>query len=135
MKGTPKPGKLHRDQAGETTRMNFLIMARASAAPEAGAHPRAELVEAMLDFDDALGEARVPVPAEGFYPGSEDTHRCGAFWIIDVCSEEEAISWARRVPRVTGSEPIEVREVVGTTEILDDMLRPVPACVSYHAPA
>jgi hypothetical protein len=120
MKGT-------QDQAGEATAMNFLIMARASAAPEAGIHPRAALVEAMLDFDEALREAGVPVPAEGFYPGSEDTRICGAFWIIDVSSEEQAIGWARRVPRVAGSDPIEVREVIDTTEVPDDMFRPVPA--------
>jgi hypothetical protein len=107
--------------------MKFLIMARASVAPEAGAHPRAELVEAMLDFDETLSEAGVPVPAEGFYPGSEDMRTCGAFWIIDVSSLEQAISWARRVPQVAGSEPVEVREVVDTTAIPEDLLRPVPA--------
>jgi hypothetical protein len=107
--------------------MNFLIMARASAAPETDTAPRAELVEAMLDFDEALREAGVPVPAEGLYPGSEDTRTCGAFWIIDVSSEEQAVSWARRVPRVAGSEPIEVRGVDDTTEIPQEVLWPVSA--------
>jgi hypothetical protein len=107
--------------------MNFLIMAKARAAPETDTHPREELVEAMLDFDEALSRAGVPVPAVGLNPGSQDARICGAFWIIDVSSREQAISWARRVPRVTGSEPIEVRGVDDATEIPEEALWPVPA--------
>ena len=104
--------------------MKFLIMARVSAEPDAGVLPRDKLAEAMLDFDEALANAKVPVAAEGLCPGYAGARRCAGFWIIDVSSEQEAISWALRIPRVAGGEDIEIRQVNGATEIPEEMLAP-----------
>lgn len=103
--------------------MKFLIMARASAEPDAGVLAR-ELAEAMLDFDESLGNAEVPVAAEGLNPGGAGARTCAGFWVIDVSSQQEAISWALRVPRVTGGEDIEIRQVHDVTEIPEEMLVP-----------
>ena len=107
--------------------MKFLIMARVSAEPDTGVLPRDKLAEAMLDFDEALANANVPVAAEGLRPGCAGGRRCAGFWIIDVSSEQEAISWALRIPRAAGGEDIEIRQVNGATEIPEEMLAPEPA--------
>jgi hypothetical protein len=107
--------------------MKFVITARAGAQPDAGVFSREELAEAMLEFDEALAKAGVRVAAEGFHPGSEGAGTCAGFWIIDVSSNQEAVGWALRVPRVAGSEAIEVFQVHDATEIPEEIRRPEPA--------
>ena len=91
--------------------MKFVVMGRANAESEAGVLPGRALVEAMLEFDEALAEAGVLVAAEGLHPSSEGARICysrgkptvidgpfatreviAGFWMIDVTSKEEAIS-------------------------------------------
>jgi hypothetical protein len=62
----------------------------------------------MLDFDEALADAKVPAAAEGLHPGYTGARTCAGFWIINVSSEQEAISWALRIPRAAGGEDIEI---------------------------
>jgi hypothetical protein len=112
--------------------MQFLIVARVSAEPEAGAPARKELVEAVLDFDEALAKAGVLVAAEGLNPGFGGARIC-AFWIIDVSSKGQAISWALNVPCVAGGEALEVRQVRDVTEIPDEILWPVRAAPEVAA--
>jgi len=90
---------------------------RASAAPEDGAR---ELAEAVLDFDDTLAEAGVPVLAKGLAPAPA----CAAFWIIDVSATEQAIDWALRIPPVAGGESIEIRQLRDAADVLEKMLWP-----------
>jgi hypothetical protein len=99
---------------------------RASAAPEDGAR---ELVEAVLDFDDTLAEAGVPVLAKGLSPaparrGGRPGEHGAAFWIIDVSSTEQAIDWALRIPPVAGGESIEIRQLRDAADVLEKMLWP-----------
>lgn len=107
--------------------MKFLIVARASAEPDAGVLPRDKLAEAMLDFDEALANAKVPVAAEGLQLGCAGARTCAGFWITDVSSEHDAIIRALRIPRAAGGEDIEIRQVNGATEIPEEMLAPEPA--------
>jgi hypothetical protein len=96
--------------------MKFLIVARTSSEPDAGVLPRDKLAKAMLDFDEALANAKVTVAAEGLHPGYTGARTYARFWIIDVSSKQEAISWALRIPRAAGVGYIAIRQVNGAME-------------------
>lgn len=74
-----------------------------------------------------LANAKVPVSAEGVHPGCAGARTCAGFWILDVSSEQEAISWALRIPRAARGEDIEIRQVNGPMEVSEEMLAPEPA--------
>jgi len=99
-----------------------------AAAP--GTMPPVEAVEKMMRFNEQLKEAGVLVTLDGLHPPSmgarvsfkdgkpvvtdgpftESKEVIGGYWMIEVTSREEAISWAMRCP-ASANEVIEVRQV------------------------
>jgi len=98
------------------------------AAP--GAVPDAKAVAAMMRYNEELKKAGVLVTLDGLHPPSmgarvsfsggkpkvtdgpfaEAKEVLGGYWMIDVRSKEEAISWAKRCP-ASDNEVIEIRQV------------------------
>jgi hypothetical protein len=99
-----------------------------SAAP--GTMPSTEAVAAMMKYNEALKNAGVLITLDGLHPPSmgarvsfgtgkpvvtdgpftEAKEVLGGYWMIDVKSREEAISWAKRCP-ASNNEIIEIRQV------------------------
>jgi hypothetical protein len=110
--------------------MRFMVIVKASKDSEAGAMPSTELLTAMGKFNEEMVKAGVMLAGEGLhpsskgarvkYPGKERTVSRGpfsltgdliaGFWLIEVKSLDEAISWMKRAPFDDGSE-IEIRQV------------------------
>lgn len=98
--------------------MKVMVIAKATAASEAGARPSQERMAAMGRYNEALVNAGVMLAGEGLKPSSQGAriHIDGArrevvdgpfagtgelvagFWLWQVRSMEEAIEWARRCP-------------------------------------
>ncbi|KAG6005466.1 hypothetical protein E4U21_007935 [Claviceps maximensis] len=98
----------------------FLVVAD-SMAEQPNLDIPAELLEAMMTFNEEMADAGVLLDADGFLPSSVDSYRlmfgdrsgptiipgpfdlskedhiCG-YWIIQARDAEEALSWAKRVP-------------------------------------
>jgi hypothetical protein len=99
-----------------------------TAAP--GTVPDAELVAAMMKYNESLQKAGVLLALDGLHPPSmgarvtfeggkpkvtdgpfaEAKEVVGGYWMIQVKSKEEAIEWASRCP-ASPNEVIEVRQV------------------------
>ncbi|MCC7365794.1 MAG: YciI family protein [Dehalococcoidia bacterium] len=111
--------------------MRFMVIVKANEATEAGTMPTEAQLAAMGNFNQELVDAGVMVSGEGLHPtangfklrydgkgGSNvvDGPFTGAkeliagFWIIDVPSREDAISWMKRAPMEAGDE-LEVRQI------------------------
>lgn len=115
--------------------MLFMLIVKASASSEAGKLPSSELMEAMSKYNEELVEAGGRVMAKGLYPSSngmrlafldpgkepsvshgpfsESKELVAGFILIDVKSQEEAVSWAMRMPDPMGNGEgqIELRQV------------------------
>jgi len=114
--------------------MRFMMIVRASKDSEAGILPSNELIEAMGKFNEEMVNAGVLLAGEGLQasskgarvrfsggkptvidgPFAETRELIAGFWIIQVASREEAISWATRAPAPFGNDQegeIEVRQV------------------------
>ena len=92
--------------------------------------PSAEAVAKMTEYNKALQRAGVLLALDGLFPPStgarisytdgkatvtygpfaEAREIIGAYWIIQVRSQEEAIEWAKRAP-MSDNEVIEVRRI------------------------
>jgi hypothetical protein len=99
-----------------------------TAAP--GTEPPADRVAAMMRYNEELRNAGVLITLDGLHPPStgarvsfatgepvvtdglfaEAKEVIGGYWMIDVASRAEAISWAKKCP-ATGNEIIEIRQV------------------------
>ena len=99
--------------------MRYMIMVKSTAETEAGIPPSKELIEAMGRYNEELTKAGVLLAAEGLRasshgarvrfsrqgttvidgPFTETKELIAGFWVIDAKSKEEAVEWARRVPR------------------------------------
>jgi hypothetical protein len=95
-----------------------------------GTMPSAEAVAAMMKYNEALKNAGVLITLDGLHPPSmgarvsfgtgkpvvtdgpftEAKEVLGGYWMIEVKSREEAISWAKRCP-ASSNEVIEIRQV------------------------
>jgi hypothetical protein len=100
-----------------------------AAADETGI-PSAELIAAMMKYNEELTKAGVLLGLDGLHPLSkgarvsfsrgtpkvidgpftETKEVIGGYWLINVPSKDEAVSWARRCPAQNG-DVIEVRQV------------------------
>ncbi|UVI36977.1 YciI family protein [Brevibacterium spongiae] len=98
-----------------------------------------EMIAAMGAFNESMVNAGVlsdgaglADPSEGAvvdFSGTEPTSTTGAygtlrelfngFWIVDVATQDEAITWAKKAPLETGSQ-IEVRRVNGPEDFPED---------------
>ncbi|CAB3744536.1 hypothetical protein LMG24238_07293 [Paraburkholderia sediminicola] len=134
--------------------MRFIITAQASEekkAPDAGGGLDEALLTAYMKFNEEMYQAGVLVASEGLNPAApgariavskgkrhvvdgpfaESKELVGGFYIIEVGSLEEAISWALRAPSGLGTDDVlEVRQLTGAgdvpPEVLDIIRRAAP---------
>jgi hypothetical protein len=130
--------------------MRFMLLLKGDppapddADPDAVTQPPAEVVSAMMKYNEELAKAGVLLAAEGLYPSSagarvvykdgkrtvvdgpfaEAKELIAGFYLIQVRSKEEAIEWASRCPMEAAVPPgmegvIEVRQVGETDELVN----------------
>jgi hypothetical protein len=126
--------------------MRFIITAQASAdndEPGTGRGLDEALLTAYMKFNEEMYQAGVLVASEGLNPAApgariavrdgkrhvvdgpfaESKELVGGFYIIEVESLQEAISWALRAPSGLGSDDIlEVRQLTGAGDVPPDVL-------------
>ncbi len=111
-------------------RFMMLMIPTGYETAAAGTMPSAEAVAAMMKYNEALKNAGVLITLDGLHPPSmgarvsfgtgkpvvtdgpftEAKEVLGGYWMIEVKSREEAISWAMRCP-ASSNEVIEIRQV------------------------
>jgi hypothetical protein len=112
--------------------MRVMVMVKATSESEAGKMPSTELLAAMGNFNEALVKAGVMQAGEGLHPSSrgkrvhfsgsrrtvidgpfaETKELVAGFWLWQVKSMEEAVSWVERCPNpMQGDSDIEIRQV------------------------
>jgi hypothetical protein len=113
--------------------MRFMIMVKADKNSEAGKQPSAEMLTAMMKFNEELVKAGIMLAGEGLHPSSkgakvkfssegkrtvidgpftEAKEMVAGFWLWQVSSKEEAIEWVKRCPApMEGESEIEIRQV------------------------
>jgi hypothetical protein len=112
--------------------MRFMILLKSDAESEAGALPDEAMLTAMTKYNEALVAAGVMRAGEGLqasskgarvhFSGSRRTVKQGpfgppeqllaGFWIFEVASLDEAISWVERCPNPHhGESEIEIRQI------------------------
>jgi len=110
--------------------MRVMVLVKATKDSEAGMMPTQELLEAMMNFNEELVNAGVMMGGDGLKPSSAGVriHFDGAdrtvvdgpfaatselvagYWIWEVASMDEAISWARKCPNpMPGPSDLEIR--------------------------
>lgn len=126
--------------------MRFIITAQASEqSPEqdAGGGLNETLLTAYMKFNEEMYKAGVLVASEGLNPAApgariavskgkryvvdgpfaESKELVGGFYIIEVESLDEAISWALRAPSGLGTDDVlEVRQLTGAGDVPPDVL-------------
>ncbi|WP_256757776.1 YciI family protein [Cohnella sp. WQ 127256] len=124
--------------------MRFMMIVKATKDSEAGVMPNAELVEAMMRYNEELVKAGVLLAADGLHssegairisypepggkpkvidgPFTEAKEMIAGYTLIEVKSREEAIGWAMRMPdpHGFGEGEIELRQVFEIPEIIQD---------------
>ncbi|WP_086829653.1 YciI family protein [Allokutzneria sp. NRRL B-24872] len=122
--------------------MRFMVLVKASEESEAGGLPTVEQLNAMGKFNAELVEAGILLAGDGLHPSSkgarvrfegdkrtvidgpfaETKELIAGFWIINVKSLDEAITWVKRVPfdDRAGVE-IEVRPVIEAADFAPAM--------------
>jgi hypothetical protein len=108
----------------------YMMLMHPAAFPAAGEAPRADLVAAMLKYNEELAQAGVLLSADGLEqpekgsrvrfeggrprvtdgPFTEAKELIGGYWIIQASSQEEAVQWTSRCPAADG-DMIEVRPI------------------------
>jgi len=111
-------------------RFMMLMIPKGYETAEPGTMPDAEIVAAMMRYNESLQKAGVLLALDGLHPPSmgarvsfpggkpkvtggpfaEAKEVLGGYWMIQVKSREEAIEWASRCPG-SENEVIEVRQV------------------------
>ncbi len=125
--------------------MRFIITAQAGdkAEPETGAVPDEALLRAYMRFNEEMHQAGVLVASEGLNPAArgariavakgrryvvdgpftESKELVGGFYIVEVGSLDEAISWALRAPSGLGTDDVlEVRQLTGAEDLPPQVL-------------
>ena len=112
--------------------MRFALLVKASKDSEAGVMPSEALLTEMGKFNEEMVKAGALLAGEGLHPSSkgarvkfsgtrrtvmdgpftEPKELIAGFWLIQVKSMEEAISWVKRCPNpMEGESEIEIRRV------------------------
>ena len=113
--------------------MRFMILIKANKDSEAGVMPSEQLLADMGTFNEELVKAGVMLDGEGLHPSSkgarvkfqgdkrtvvdgpfaETKELIAGYWIWQVKSKEEAISWVKRCPNPVpeAESEIEIRQV------------------------
>jgi hypothetical protein len=131
--------------------MRFIITAQSdpnNARPDAGGGLDEGLLTAYMKFNEEMHQAGVLVASEGLNPAArgariavakgrryvvdgpfaESKELVGGFYIVEVGSLEEAISWALRAPSGLGSDDIlEVRQLTGAGDVPPEVLAIIKA--------
>ena len=126
--------------------MRFIITAQASpdgAAQDQGSGPDEAMLTAYMKFNEEMHQAGVLVASEGLNPAArgariavakgkryvvdgpfaESKELVGGFYIVEVGSLEEAISWALRAPSGLGADDVlEVRQLTGAEDLPPQIL-------------
>jgi len=118
--------------------MKFMVIVKATKESEAGEMPSEQLLKEMGAFNEELVKAGVMLAGEGLHPSSkgarvqfdgpkrkvvdgpfaEAKELIGGFYIVEVASLDEAISWALRCPVGLGSANVlEIRPLTEMTDI------------------
>ncbi|MGA2166316.1 MAG: YciI family protein [Solirubrobacteraceae bacterium] len=115
--------------------MRFMMIMIPSPKAQEDWSPKPEDVKAMSRYNDQLKEAGVLLTLDGLQetgkgarvgfaggkprvtdgPFPEAKEVIGGYWMIDVPSKEEAVTWATRCPGADG-DTIEVRQVYEMTD-------------------
>jgi hypothetical protein len=110
--------------------MRFMVLVPASKESETGAMPDEKLIAAMGRFNEEMAKAGVMLSGEGLHasakgarirfsggettvtdgPFTESKEMIAGYWIIQVKSKDEAVSWMRRAP-FGGGVQIELRQI------------------------
>lgn len=118
--------------------MRFMVIVHANKDSEAGVMPTSEELAAMGRFNEEMCKAGVMQAGEGLHPtpkGARIRFTGGAptvthgpfpltsdliagFWVIEVASKDEAISWMQRAPFSRGEE-IEIRQIFAPEDFGD----------------
>ena len=108
--------------------MRFMIIRKADRDTEAGALPSAELVAAMMKYNEEMITAGVMLAGDGLQasskgarvkfsrgkptvidgPFTETKELVAGFSIIDVESRDEAVEWVKRWPQIDGDGEVEI---------------------------
>jgi hypothetical protein len=114
--------------------MKFMMMVRANKDSEAGVMPSEELIAAMGKYNEKLIKAGVLLDLAGLQPSSkgmrirfsggkhtlldgpfaESKELIAGYWLIQVKSREEAVSWLKQVPAPFGENAegeVELRQL------------------------
>lgn len=121
--------------------MRFMLFVYPGDAPSGEyGMPEAEMVEAMMKFNEELTKAGVLLALDGLHPISEGASLrfeggkaaitdgpyaearevVGGYWIIQARSKEEAVEWASRAPMADG-DVIEVRRIQEMEDFPEDV--------------
>jgi hypothetical protein len=123
--------------------MRFMMIVFPGEKAEAGILPDAQLLAAMMKYNEDLQKAGVLLALDGLQPSSKGARvsfrggkpevsvgpftnakdLVGGFWLIQVKSLEEAIVWASRSP-MRDDEMIEVRQVYETSDFPAEVFPP-----------
>ncbi len=113
--------------------MKVMVFVKASASSEAGVMPSAELIGAMMKFNQELIEAGVLLGGDGLQPSikakrvrfsgnnrtvtdgpfAETKELVAGYWLWEVKSMEDAVSWVKRCPSpMPEDSEIEIRGIL-----------------------
>ncbi len=121
-------------------RFMMLMIPRGYEAMAPDTQPPADRVGEMMKFNQAMQDAGILLYCEGLHPPSAgkrvsfaagkptvtdgpftETKEClGGFWMLQVKSQDEAVSWARRCP-ASDNEVIEIRRVQEIEDFNEDI--------------
>lgn len=112
--------------------MRVMVLVKACKASEAGKMPSEELLTAMMQFNEELSRAGILLAGDGLHPTSkgarvhfsgkdrfvtdgpfaETKELIAGYWLWQVTSLEEALSWVKRCPNPHEEDSIiEIRPV------------------------
>lgn len=112
--------------------MKVMVIVKATKDSEAGVLPSTELMLAMGKYNEELVNAGILLAGEGLHPSSkgvrirfsgkdrtridgpftETKELAAGFWIWQVKSMEEAVSWLKRCPNPHNEEcDVEIRQI------------------------
>jgi hypothetical protein len=113
--------------------MRFMVMVRSDETTESGALPDEQGLAVMMEYNEELVNAGVMLAAEGLHPSSagarvrfrggdsevvrgpfpDPEHLIAGWWLFEVDSLDEAITWIERSPFSQGVDAeVEIRQVV-----------------------
>jgi hypothetical protein len=135
-----KPARLENPTLQDRLTMRCLILVKASKESEAGLPPSADLLEAMLKYNEELVKAGVLLDGGGLKPSStgarvqfsgdkrtvtdgpfaETKELIAGYWMFQVKSVDEAIEWVKRCPNpMPGESTIEIRPMFESADFAE----------------